>query len=293
MSRRRAAAPPDRPAGLLEPAGREHARPGDGHAAAAALRAPARARHRLRDHLPDRRPAPAPHPRRRHPAGGDPRPQHRDRGVLPRPGRPHDAGRDHPHAHAGRGHRGARVRHPRARVEGGHVRQRHVAPRVDVGRDRSGRGPPRRLVRRAGARQRPRLRPGLGEVPGARHRPDLPQLRQQPGPPAVAVELRLQPHRPLRRRGPRGVQGDLPRRRDPALPRAAVRVPRGRGRLGVPALRRPDRALGAAQRQGARADGPAQARPRAPVEPGREVRRRRRRGGASRARRLARPRARS
>ena len=70
-----------------------------------------RVRHRLRDHLPDRRPARAADRRRRHPARGRSRSQRRHRGLLPQPERPDDPGRDHPDAHAGRGHRGARVRH--------------------------------------------------------------------------------------------------------------------------------------------------------------------------------------
>ena len=180
-------------------------------------------------------------------AGGRSRPQHRHRRLLPRSGRPDDPGRDHSHAHAGRGDRRARVRDEGAGGEGGHVRQRHVAARRCGLGDRPRCGAPRRLVRRAGPRQRLRLRSGLGEVPGARDRADLPQRGQQPGPAAVADQLRLQPHRSFRRRRPRGLQGHLPGRRDPALPGAAVRLPRRRRGLGLPDVRRPDRALGASQ----------------------------------------------
>ena len=59
--------------------------------------------------------------------------QHRHGRLLPRSRGPHDAGGDHPDAHAGRGDRGARVRHEAARRQGRHVRQRHVAP--DAGGD--------------------------------------------------------------------------------------------------------------------------------------------------------------
>ena len=172
----------------------------------AALRAAAGVRHRLRDHLSDRGAAPAADPRRCHPPRGDSRAQRRDRGRLPQPGRPDDAGGDHPDAHARGGHRRARVRHARAGGEGGDVRQRDVAtPPGDALRPR--RRAPRRLVRRARAGQRVRLRPGVGQVPGARHRPDLPQLGQQSGPAPVTLQLRVQPHRPLRRRRPRRLQG--------------------------------------------------------------------------------------
>jgi len=49
-------------------------------------------------------------------------------------------------------------------------------------------------------------------------------------------QLHVQPHRPLRQRRPQRGQGPLPRRRDPALPRSALRVPRGRRGLGLPAV---------------------------------------------------------
>ena len=39
------------------------------------------------------------------------------------------------------------------------------------------------------------------------------------GSPTVAVEFRLQPYRPFRRRQPRRLQGDVSRRRDAPLPR--------------------------------------------------------------------------
>ena len=74
-------------------------------------------------------------------------------------------------------------------------------------------------------------------------------------------QLHLQPHRALRRRRSRRRQVPVPRRRHAALPRFALRVPRGRGRLGLPALRRSDRALGAARQGRPRIHGPEEARP--------------------------------
>ena len=64
-------------------------------------------------------------------------------------------------------------------------------------------------------------------------------------------------------------------------------LPRRRRRLGLPAVRRPDRALGAARRQGHRLHGPDQARPHAAARAGRQVRLRRYRRRARQARRLA------
>ena len=106
----------------------------------------------------------------------------------------------------------------------------------------------------------------------ARHRADLPQLGQRPGLEELAVQFRLQPYWAFRRRRPCGFEGDLPRRRHPALPRAALRVPRRRRRLGRPAVRRPDRTLGAARRAGSGTHEAGEARPQAADEHGREVR---------------------
>ncbi len=219
-------------------------------------------------------PAPAAHQGRRDPPRRDPRLQHRLGRLFPPVRRPHDPGRDHPDAHAGRGDRGTRIRHLAARLQGRHVRQRHAAP--GAGRGERGRaGPLHRLVRRARHRQPVRLRPGLGEMHRARHRADLPFERQRPGAAQQPVELRLQPYRPFRRRRPRGRQGHLPRRRDPALPGAQLRLPRRRRRLGRAAVRRSDRALGAPRRPGAEAHAPRQARPQASARPRRAARLRR------------------
>jgi hypothetical protein len=98
-----------------------------------------------------------------------------------------------------------------------------------------------------------RLRQALGQVRRAAHRADLPYGLQTAGAAPVADQLHLQPHRALRRRRPRGLQGALPRRSDAALSDPELRLPRGRGRLGGHALRRSDRPLGQAQPQGARA----------------------------------------
>ena len=185
------------------------------------------------DRLPDRRAAPAAHPGRRDAARRDPRLQHRLGRLFQRPRRPADAGGDHPDAHPRRGDRRARIRHQAAGLEGRHVRQQH-GPQGAGGR---GQRPRHRalcgVVRRARPRQRVRLRPGLGEMRRARHRADLPQRLEQPGPAPVADQFHLQPYRPFRRRRPCDRQGDLPRRRHPALPGTALRVPRRRRRLGL------------------------------------------------------------
>ncbi len=99
------------------------------------------------------------------------------------------------------------------------------------------------------ARQRLRLRPGVAEVPRARHRARLPLLGDGMAEPRVDLELRLQPRRHARREPPRARQVAVPRRRHPPVPRPQLRVPRGRRGLGGVALRRPHRALGEAQRR--------------------------------------------
>ena len=214
-----------RDGGLLGPAIDQHARPRDGDDAADAVRPARRARHRFRHRLPDRRARHPAHRRRRDPARGDPRLQHRHRRLFQGPQRPADPGRGHPDAHAGGGDRRTRVRHQAARLKGLHVRQQRRA-----GRSRTPRAPTRRPrplcpgLRPVRPRQRLRLRPGVAEMPRARHRADLPYRRpllwraQQP------VELHLQPYRPFRGGRPRRRQGVVPRRRDPALPRSALRA---------------------------------------------------------------------
>ena len=197
-----------------------------------ALRAPRRDRPRFRRRLPDRRAALAAHSGRRHPPRGDPRLQHRLGRLFRQAQRPDDPGGDHPDAHARRGDRRTRIRHQAIGLEGRHVRQQH-GPQGAGGR---GQRPRHRalcgVVRRARHRQRIRLRSGLGEMRRIRHRPDLPQRRQQPGPAPVADQFLLQPYRPFRRRRACDRQGDLPRRRHKALPGAALRLSRRRGRLG-------------------------------------------------------------
>src|SRR5207253_8390107 len=106
----------------------------------------------------------------------------------------------------------------------------------------------------------------------------------------LAVELRLQPYRPFRGGRPRRLKGDLSRRRHPALPEAALRVSRRRRRLGLPAVRRSDRTLGAARRDGARTHEAGKARPQIADENGREIPVRRYRRGAQGARSQTEPR---
>ena len=101
------------------------------------------------------------------------------------------------------------------------------------------------------------------------------------------TQFHLQPYRPFRGGRARGGEGAVPRRRHPALPGSALRLPRRRRRLGLPALRRSDRALGAARRQGHRLHEPRQARPETAAPDGRQIRLRGDRRRTRQARRLA------
>ena len=78
--------------------------------------------------------------------------------------------------------------------------------------------------------------------------PHLPYRRPQLWRAQFAVELHLQPYRSLRGGRSCGGEGAVPRRRHPPLPRSALRL-RRRRRLGLPALRRFDRASGTAWRR--------------------------------------------
>ena len=291
---RRAEAPAHRPAGLLEPPGREHARPRHRDDAAAALRAAAGVRHRLRDHLPDRRPAPAADRRRRHAARGDSRPQHRDRGLLPRPGRPDDAGRDHPDAHAGGGDRRARVRHARARA-----RRSACSAAACRGASRRRRSPIRT----------PRASPSGTTCSALDSDHDYDPVW------AKCQELGIAPtfHSSGSNQGLRMSPSNFVYNHIGHFAAAGHAVSKAIFLGGVtrrfPELRFAflEGGVGWAcqlfgdliehwerrSAQGAGADGSAQARPHAADEPGREVRRRRHRGGAAGARRLARPRRRA
>ena len=173
-----------------------------------AVRAARRDRLRFRRDLPDRRAAPAAHQGRRDAARRHSRLQHRLGRLFPRSRGPHDAGGDHPDAHAGRGDRGARVRHEAARLEGRHVRQRHAAAgasgasddpdaaRFTVWYDVLGIDSPydydpvwtKCVELEASRRPSTAARSGQG-------------LRNSP------TQLRLQPHRPFRGGRPRGRQG--------------------------------------------------------------------------------------
>ena len=123
-------------------------------------------------------------------------------------------------------------------------------------------------------RQRARLRPGVGEVPRARCRPRLPRTGRGLDLPRLDLESRLQPRGALRDGRQRGVQVVVPRRRQPAVPGAAVPLPRRRRRLGPLTARRSHRSLGEAQprRPGAR-QRPAARRRRPLRRPVRAVRR--------------------
>ena len=113
-------------------------------------------------------------------------------------------------------------------------------PQRPVGRRRL---PPRHVR----ARQRARLRPVLGEVRRTGRGAGRAQLAAAaPGDP-VDLELRVQPHRRAGRRARVDGQVAVPRRGHPPLSRAAHRLPRRRGGVGVRAVRRAGRPLGEAQ----------------------------------------------
>ena len=105
----------------------------------------------------------------------------------------------------------------------------------------------RRAPRHARPRQRARLRPGVAALRRARRRARVAHARHGLGQPALDLELRVQPHRLVRREHGGALQVALPRRRHAALPEPLLRPARGRRRLGVRALRRPALALGEAQ----------------------------------------------
>ena len=194
-------------------------------------------------------------------------------------GPPGPGGRD-PDVHARGGDRRAGARRRGARAAGGGDGRRHRPAAGDRGR--TGRA----VDRHPGPRQRPRLRPGLAAVPGARRRAHVPRRRLRVGEPDLDDELRLQPPRQLRRR--RG--GDLSfapaRRGDAPLPGPALRLPGGRcrvGRLAAPRRDRPPGEAGAGRRRPLR-PGP----PRPGGDRGALRRARRRRPSPSRLDRLGR-----
>ena len=234
----------------------QHPRPGHRHAPRPALRTPRRAGHRRRRALPDRRPVG--HGDRRRRAAPRPRPGLQPllrrglRAVL----RPADHRRGHPDLRPRRGHRRARPRHRRARAQGLPLRRPGAAP----GAGPRGR-PHRPLGRRPRPRQRPRLRPGVAALRRARRLPHLPLHRHRLRQPGVAHQLRRQPHRQLRRRHRGRVPVAVLRRGDDPLPRAALRLPRGRRGLGVQPARRPGEPLREAQHRRPRPLRPAEPRP--------------------------------
>ncbi len=194
--------------------------------------------------------------RRARPPGRVPRAQPLQRRRLRRVLRPPAPRRRDPHAHARRSGRRARAR-GLARVP----RRGDGRLRATTGRSGGGRRPGARAVRgvdrHVRPRQRLRLRPGVAEVPRARHRARVPLVGHGLAEPGVDLELRVQPRRHARREPPRAGEVAVPRRRHPPLPRPQLRVPRGRGRVGGVALRRSRRALREAQRRGdARASTP-------------------------------------
>ena len=189
--------PPDRAGSVLVPADQEHARPGDRDAAAAHVRAARRSRSRLLRRLSHRRPRLPPRARSGSAA----------RSVAPTTcSPPSSSGRSTTASSPPRSSRCIRRRR-RSRswssrrsssVTGGHDGRPHSPPDLRAGRGASRGLEVRRVVRRDRHRQPPRLRSGVADVPRAAHRAELPQRRALDPAPQLAVELLLQPHRPLR-----------------------------------------------------------------------------------------------
>ena len=160
--RGRAAPPPDRPGSVLVPADQEHARPGDGHAAAPHVRAPRRPRSRLLRGLPHGGTRLLPPAAGAAAPGPLPRVQRVHGRAVPPVQRPHHPRRDHPDVLAGGGDRGAGVRVEAARLQGRHDGRPHPPPHPRAGRGASRGLAVRRVVRRDRHRQRARLRSGVG-----------------------------------------------------------------------------------------------------------------------------------
>ena len=181
---------------------------------------------------------------------GVPRAQHDVRRHVPRRRRPHPAGRAHPDLHARGSDPRARVRGARARAQSGHDRHRESASRSPKS---FAVAPATRPACRALAVDRDRSAARLRSVLAALRRTGrgaaLPHLADRCAEPALAVELRLQPPRHVRRRGrallPRALHG----RRDAALPDAELRVARRRRGVGRDAAQRHRRAFREAQRR--------------------------------------------
>ncbi len=118
------------------------------------------------------------------PAGRLPGPQPVQRRDLRPAGRPPDPGGRHPHAHPRGGGGRAGVRRHRARVQGGGLRRLRAAALRRPGRQRPRGVPLRLLARPVRHRLGLRLRPGVGQGPGARrvHRLPLGLHRDDPVP---------------------------------------------------------------------------------------------------------------
>jgi hypothetical protein len=99
--------------------------------------------------------------------------------------------------------RGAGVRGQAARLQGRDGGRHDAAARAGAGGGEPGGLQARGVVRRHRPRQPLRLRPGVGQVPRAEGRAELPQRRALDPAAQLAVELLLQPHRSLRLRRPR------------------------------------------------------------------------------------------
>ncbi len=267
---------PDAPGAVVERSVGTDDRPRHRPVPRVALRAAGRHRHRLRRRLPEPGAGIPAHRRRAVPARHLPGTQPRQRRDVRPVVRPADPGGGHPDAHAGGSRGRARLRGGRPRVQGGGVRRLRATPVRGAGRQGPRGGPLRLLARPVRGGLGPRLRPGVGQGPGARGLDRLPLRVHRDDALPLHLQLRLQPPVDAGRRPAVVGQIALPRWGHPPVPRAQLRLPRGRCGMGRLPLQRHRRALGEAQsgrppappRPGPRRPGP-DARDDGPVRPGR------------------------
>ena len=235
----------------------QHARSRDRDAARPVVRAPRSDRHRCRDRIPDVRAHRDPSHRRRVAARTVARVQPlRGRGVRARTAtgscRSRASRRSHrkrpsPSSSTPLGSSGSR-----AVMMGGAI------PRPFSGHRLAGRAMDRRPRSRVDAR----LHAVVGEVRRARRFADVSLDGRGLGRAHIADQLRVQSHREFCGRGRAHGAIAVLRWRSHALPATAIRVPRGRRRVGVQSAQRPPRSLGEAQPRRDRAVRPGRPRPR-------------------------------
>ncbi len=219
---------PDPARPVVELTGAPHHRPCHRPVPRAPLRPARRSGPRLRSGVPEPRPRLPPHRGRVLPPGHVPSPQPGERGdVRVVVGSPH-AGGGHPHAHARRGGRGARLRGDDAGTEGGALCRLRATALRGPGGQGSRRVGLHVLARSVRHRLRLRLRPGMGQGPGARRVDRLPLRLHRDDPLPFDLELCVQP--PVDAGGGAAVAGQVAvaGRGHPTIPLPQLRLPRGR-----------------------------------------------------------------